>query len=51
MIQRENAYAAIVGDFNIHLLQISEREKFGGFVDLMCTNNFLPKISFTTKIC
>ena len=45
IIQRENTYAAIVGDFNINLLQISEREKFGDFLDLMCTNNFFPKIS------
>ena len=46
IIQRENAYAAIVGDININLLQISEREKFGDFLDLMCINNFFPKISF-----
>ena len=49
IIQRENTYAAIVGDFNINLLQISEREKFGDFLDLMCTNNFFPKISFPTR--
>ena len=30
-----NTYAAIVGDFNINLLQIYEREKFGDFLDLM----------------
>ena len=46
IIQRENAFAAIVGDININLLQISEREKFGDFLDLMCINNFFPKISF-----
>ena len=48
-IQLENTYAAIVGDFNVNLLQISEREKFGDFLDLMCTNNFFPKISFPTR--
>ena len=49
IIQHENTYAAIVGDFNINLLQISEREKFDDFLDLMCTNNFFPKISFPTR--
>ena len=39
-LQKENKYAAIVGDFNINLLQINEREKFEEFFDLMCTNNF-----------
>ena len=43
ILQSENTYAAIVGDFNINLLQISEGEKFGEFFDLMCTNNFFPK--------
>ena len=49
IVQRENTYAAIVGDFNINLLQISEREKFGDFLDLTCTNNLFPKISFPTR--
>ena len=49
ILQSENRYAAIVGDFNINLLQISEREKFGEFFDLMCTNNFFPKITFPTR--
>ena len=31
----ENTYASIVGDFKINILQISERDKFGGFFDLM----------------
>ena len=33
----------------MNLLQISEREKFGDFLDLMCTNNLFPKISFPTR--
>ena len=49
ILQSENTYAAIVGDFNINLLQISEREKFGDFFDLMCTNNFFLKITFPTR--
>ena len=42
-MQRENKYAAIVGDFNINLLQINEREKF---FDLMCTNIFFLRLLF-----
>ena len=49
ILQRENTYAAIVGDFNINLLHISDRDKFGDFLDLMCTNNFFPKITFPTR--
>ena len=48
-LQKENKYAAIVGDFNINLLQINEREKFEEFFDLMCTNNFFPKITLPTR--
>ena len=49
ILQSENTYAAIVGDFNINLSQISEREKFSDIFDLMCTSNFFPKISFPTR--
>ena len=28
ILQKENTYEAVVGDFNINLLQIKEREKF-----------------------
>ena len=48
-LQQENKYAAIVHDFNINLLQINEREKFEEFFDLMCTNNFFPKITLPTR--
>ena len=48
-LQKENKYAAIFGDFNINLLQINEREKFEEFFDLMCTNNFFPKITLPTR--
>ena len=48
-LQKENKYAAIVGDFNINLLQINEREKFEEFFDLMCTNNFFLKITLPTR--
>ena len=49
ILQSEKMYAAIVGDFNQNLLQISESEKFGNFFDLMCTNNFFSKITFPTR--
>ena len=45
ILQKENTYAAVVGDFNINLLQSNEREK----VDLMCTNSFYPKITLPTR--
>ena len=48
-LQKQNSYASIVGDFNINLLQIKEREIFEDFLDLMCTNNFYPKISLPTR--
>ena len=47
ILQRQNTYAAVVGDFNINLLQINEREKFEDFFDLMCTNSFYPKKNLT----
>lgn len=49
VIQKENSYAALVGDFNINLLHINEREKFAEYFDLFCTNNFLPKITLPTR--
>ena len=48
-LQKENKYVAIVGDFNINLLQINEREKFEEFFDLMSTNNFFPKLTLPTR--
>ena len=35
----------VVGDFNINLLQLNEREKYNDFMELMCTNSFYPKIT------
>ena len=51
IFQPENTYAAIVGDFNINLLQISERERLGDFLNLMRTNNFFPRKNFSYQIC
>ena len=50
ILQTENTNTAIGGDFNINWLKISERDKFGEFFDLMCTNNFFPKITFPTRL-
>ena len=36
ILQSENTYTAIAGDFNINLLKISERDKFGEFFDQAC---------------
>ena len=49
-IQKENKHAAIVSDFNINLLHVNEREKYAKFLDLMCTNNFFPRITLPTRI-
>ena len=35
--------ALAVGDFNINLSQLNEREKYNDFIELMCTNSFYPK--------
>ena len=45
-ISKNMSHGMIVGDFNINLLQIQGREKFGDFFDLMCVNGFLPNITF-----
>ena len=49
LLQSENMYSTVVGDFNINLLQINEREKFSEFFDMMCTNSFFPKITLPTR--
>ena len=46
--QSENTYAAIVGDFDINLLHISECKKIDEFFDFMCTNDFFPLTTFST---
>ena len=51
LLQSENKYATVVGDFNINLLQINEREKISEFFDMICTNSFFPKITLPTRYC
>ena len=48
-IGKECAYALLVGDFNIDLLQINEREKFSKFFDMLCTNSFYPRVTLPTR--
>ena len=45
---KENRYAAIVDDFNINILQINEKAKFGWvFFSIWCIQTtFFPKITF-----
>ena len=50
ILQSENTYAAIVGYFNINLQNCSERDKFGEFFDLMCTNNIFLQINFSYQV-
>ena len=39
----------IIGDFNINLLKINERELFCEFFDNLIAQGFLPKITFPTR--
>ena len=48
-IGKTMSHGIMVGDFNINLMQIQGREKFGDFFGLMCANGFLPKITFPTR--
>ena len=45
-ISRNNSDAIILGDYNIDLL---EREKYGEFLDLMCTHSLFPKITLPSR--
>ena len=43
LLHIENKCATVVGDFNVNLLQINERETFSECFDMMFTNSFFPK--------
>ena len=45
-ISRNNSHAIILGDYNIDLLKIQEREKYGEFLDFMCTHGLFPKLPY-----
>ena len=48
-IGRLKSDAIILGDTNIDLLQINNREKYAEYLDFMLSSGFFPKISFPTK--
>ena len=54
-LSKNNLHAVVVGDFNIDLLKVDEREIYGEFLDLMCTHGLFPKITlpspFAKKSC
>jgi hypothetical protein len=39
----------LVGDFNINLLKVNERDVFAEFLDSMMSNSFFPKITLPTR--
>ena len=49
-ISRNNSHAIILGDYNIDLLKIQEREKYGKFLDLMCTHGLFPIITLPSRL-
>ena len=48
--KKKNHFAAACGDYNINLLQINEREEYGNFLDLFCSNGFFPTITYPTRL-
>ena len=45
----KKADSIIVGDFNINLLEINEREKYCDYLELFTSSGFLPRITFPTR--
>ena len=39
----------LVGDFNINLIKITEKEAFSKFYDTIITNSFIPTITYPTR--
>ena len=48
-LSKENSHAVFVGDYNIDLLKIDNREKYQEYFDLFVTNAFLPNIVLPTR--
>ena len=46
---KECSEAIIVGDFNIDLLKVGERQKYAEYLDLFQTNSFYPKLILPTR--
>ena len=48
-LSSENSETILVGDFNIDLLKVNEKSKYGEYLDLFHTNGFYPKITLPTR--
>ena len=48
-LSKGNQESVIVGDFNINLLKVMEREAFSKSYDAITTNCFIPTITFPTR--
>ena len=46
---KECSETIIVGDFNIGLLKVGERQKYAEYLDLFQTNSFYPKLILPTR--
>ena len=49
-LQSNNNEVVIVGDFNIDLLRINERQVFHNYFETIISNGFVPKITLPTRI-
>ena len=48
-LSKENSYSILVGDFNIDLLKLNERQIFSKLFDNMCSSGFFPHITVPTR--
>ena len=48
-LSKNNLHAVVVGDFNIDLFKLDEREIYEEFLDLMCTHGLFPKITLPSR--
>ena len=44
-LSKENSYSILVGDFNIDLLTLNERQIFSQLFDNVCSSGFFPHIT------
>ena len=49
-LSRETSDKIILGDFNIDLLNVTTRQKYADYLDLMLNNNLNPKITLPTRL-
>ncbi len=48
-LEHENSECMVLGDFNINLLKLNEKEVFEEFFDTLTENSFYPKITMPTR--